>query len=496
MGALGEIHLLEGTSDEIRDWYTQLPEEIQNDPAIWYVRGLWAEQLDEHEVTVRCFWESARQTPTSYRAIHQVGRVLSELEPEPGKEFAKWGEDLHQMQQILSKVLDSRGQDETALQSLVEKLINSGREWEAWSWTVMAQNRYPRSTWPKQDLQRNRMHARQLRRCPRHGSRLLGRWAVRVHRNSARRSRGGGAGLGVIAFRAHRPVSQTDGTTEGEDAPGSPSGLNTRLSLFIANDQDSNFFLQSLPTSEPPGFELVDESFIVGLAMNRDGRTTACMGVAAGDITEDGRLDLFVTNFKNESNTFFVQGEGGLFMDSVSGSGLLLPGWPYVGWGTQFLDPDNDGRLDIVVANGHVGDFAQEGIEYRMPTQVFRNLGQGRFEELGPDGLGAFFQKNRIGRAVATLDWNRDGLMDFVLSPLDENVALLTNRTKDTGHWVGFRLHGTTSPRDAVGAIVTVVTEGKTIRHQLLAGDGYQATNERILRFGLGQQDSIREVVI
>lgn len=724
---LGEILLLEGNSEQVRDWYSRLPESVQNDPAIWYVRGLWAEQLDEHEVAARCFWESARETPTSYRAIHQVGRVLSELDPETGKKFAQWAVDLHQLQQLLSKALDSRGADEAALHGLTMKLLDSGREWEAWSWAVMAQSRFPRSPWVKQVLTRlsvypnttsprivdsaNLIKQHDLRHYadfaslePKinanrsaivnpapwgpiqfedeavelqikfayhrgrtselagvrmqestgggvcvldfdqdgrpdlyltqgedwpqgsetptgsasfrdmlfqnlgdrfenitHKAGLLEEdgfgqgctsgdfnndgftdiYVANIGRNQLLMNNGdgtffdatiaagiatrgwtsscvmadlnadgnpelfdvnyvqgpglfqricnetectpgnyddapdvvhislgdgrfqsveirpgdrAGAGLGVIAFRSHHPDSQN--ADKPEESEPSPSGLNTRLSLFIANDQDPNFFLQSVPRDRAPGFELVDESFLVGLAMNRDGRTTACMGVAAGDVTEDGRLDLFVTNFKNEANTFYVQGEGGLFMDSVSGSDLLLPGLPYVGWGTQFFDPDNDGRLDIVVANGHVGDFGKQGTEYRMPTQVFRNRGEGRFEELSPDVTGAFFEKNRFGRAVATWDWNRDGLTDFVLSPLDENVAVLTNRTKNAGHWVGFRLQATTSPRDAIGAFVTVVTAEKTLRHQLVAGDGYQAANERILRFGLGKHDAIREVVI
>ncbi len=313
-----------------------------------------------------------------------------------------------------------------------------------------------------------------------------------------------GAGLGIVAFRVDRSLSP-----EGIDTPEAVNieGLTPvesslsrfsdgHLSLFIANDQDPNSFLRVVPSADPQNFALADESFIAGLAMNRDGNTAACMGVAAGDVTGDGQLDLFVTNYKDEANSLYAQEDGGIFTDAIGGSGLLMAGLPYVGWGTQMLDADNDGRLDIVVTNGHVGEFARADGQYRMPTQFFRNSGDRRFRELLPGDLGSFFSRKVMGRSLATLDWNRDGRIDFVVSLLDENVTVLTNQTADRGNWLMLRLSGTTSARDAIGTFVTVITDGEVIRRQLTGGDGYQASNERVLHFGLGPDDVVMELVI
>jgi hypothetical protein len=220
------------------------------------------------------------------------------------------------------------------------------------------------------------------------------------------------------------------------------------------------------------------------------------MGVAAGDVSGDGRLDLFVTNYRDEANTLYVQEADRSFSDSIRGSGLLHAGLPYIGWGTQCLDADNDGDLDLVVANGHVGYFERDGVQERMPTQLFGNRGAGRFEEVPPDELGAFFNRAVMGRSLATLDWDRDGRTECVLSLLDENVAVLKNQSTETGNWLAVRLIGTASARDAIGTVVTIHTQDGVIRRQLTAGDGYQATNERVLRFGLGDCDSIEKVTI
>jgi hypothetical protein len=290
-----------------------------------------------------------------------------------------------------------------------------------------------------------------------------------------------GPGLGVVAFRPASP----DGSREEE-----------RLSLFVANDHFPNFYLRNSPAANSENLQLSDLAFQTGLAVNRDGKATAHMGIASGDVNGDGLLDLFVTNYKDEAKLLFVQGADGLFADSIAGTGLMEPGLPYVGWGTQFFDADHDGKLDLAVANGHVADFDKPGVDYAMPTQFFRGIGAARFVELRPEAAGPFFAEKRFGRSLATLDWNRDGLTDFVMSSIASRAALLTNESKDTGHWLAVRLHGTQGPRDAIGAIVTVKTAKETTRTQLTGGDGYQATNERVVRFGLGRQAEEVEVTI
>jgi len=224
----------------------------------------------------------------------------------------------------------------------------------------------------------------------------------------------------------------------------------------------------------------------MGLAFDRDGAAQACMGVAAGDADQDGLLDLFITNYFRESNTLYQQ-QGGMFVDATRPAGLREASFSWLGFGTQFLDADLDGLLDLVITNGHVDDYSKVGQPFEMPPQLFRNRGQAHFQELASQDLGLYFQQRYRGRGLARLDWNRDGREDFVVSHLDAPVALLTNQTKQHGNHLAVQLVGTASSRDAIGSRVTVTSGDNSWTAQLTAGDGYQASNQRQLVFGLGQ---------
>jgi hypothetical protein len=139
------------------------------------------------------------------------------------------------------------------------------------------------------------------------------------------------------------------------------------------------------------------------------------------------------------------------------------------------------------VANGHVD-------EYHMRPQFFRNAGGGRFVELL--AAGPFFGQEYRGRGLARLDWNGDGRMDFVVSNIGQPAALLTNRSTGVGRFLNVRLHATSTARDAIGAVVTVAGSGSSWTKQLVAGDGYMATNERMLQFGLGEADEVTELTV
>lgn len=269
-----------------------------------------------------------------------------------------------------------------------------------------------------------------------------------------------------------------------------------RPSLFISNDQVPNFFLKNSQTESPPGFRFENEAFFTGLAYNEDGLAMACMGVAVGDADGNGLPDLFVTNFRDESNTLYLQDTAGLFVDSTKGAGLTGPSVPYVGWGTQFLDADLDGRDDIVVVNGHVDDYRSQQKGYHMPAQFFRNTGHGRFTELEAKSAGSFFSRKYLGRGLARLDWNLDGRMDFVVSNMNQPATLATNRTQKPGGFINVRLRATMSARDAIGAVVRVTTKSAEQSKQLIGGDGYMASNERILQFGLADAQQIQKVLI
>jgi tetratricopeptide (TPR) repeat protein len=271
---------------------------------------------------------------------------------------------------------------------------------------------------------------------------------------------------------------------------------NGRLGLFVANDQDANFYFVNRGTTSDGSPQFAEMGLLSGLAFDGQGRAQACMGVAAGDANGDGQLDLFVTNFYHESNTLYLQRTSGLFDDATAGSGLREPSYEMLGFGTQFIDGELDGRPDLVMSNGHIGDFRFQGAPFAMRPQYFRNLGGGRFAEVLDAGLGKFFASKRLGRGLARLDFNRDGREDFVVTHLDAPAALVMNQTPAVGHYLALRLHGTSSARDALGARISVSAGGSTWAQQLTAGDGYMASNERRFVFGLGTADTVDRLTV
>ncbi len=266
-----------------------------------------------------------------------------------------------------------------------------------------------------------------------------------------------------------------------------------QLSLFIANDTTPNFFFtNSFDVKTPHKFELTETALVAGLAVNREGKTESGMGVAAGDANEDGRLDLFVANFFGESNTLYQQVSPGVFEDVTLSGGLHQPSLPMVGFGSQFLDADLNGWQDLIVANGHIDDYRDEQTPYyQMPPQFFVNHGDGRFRLADPASLGPYFERKYLGRTVARVDWNRDGREDVVITHLDAPAALLTNTTLQPGGFVALQLRGVQSQRDAIGTVVKATFAGKTRMRQLTAGDGYFCSNERQIVIGLGEAPRI-----
>ena len=305
-------------------------------------------------------------------------------------------------------------------------------------------------------------------------------------------------------------LSRGDGTFEEVTAPSGidvPNGKGLgiiaadfdgsgRLSLFVANDAVPNFFFQNETAARGDRPRFTECAMERGLAVDADGLPQACMGVAAGDLDGDQRLDLFVTNFYDESNTLYFQRSGGLFADETRATGLREPSLKLLGFGTQSLDADLDGRLDLVVTNGHVLDLSASGVPFAMPPQLFWNRGSGgRFVEASRSA-GAFFASPVRGRGLARLDWNRDGREDFAVSHIDAPAALLENTFETHNHFLAIRLVGLASPRDAIGATATLRAGETTWTCELTGGDGYQCTNERQLHFGLGSADRIESLTI
>jgi tetratricopeptide (TPR) repeat protein len=284
-----------------------------------------------------------------------------------------------------------------------------------------------------------------------------------------------GKGLGIVAF----------------DLDGSG-----RLSLYVANDTTPNFLFvnQTAEAGGRPAFS--EQAQLLGCAVNGDGIAPASMGIAIGDSDGDGLLDLFITTFHGEPAVLFRQQTGGFFVDATSPAGLKEPTVPTLGFGTQFLDGDLDGLLDLVLANGHVDDLRDRGIPYHMQPQYFAQRDHGRFVELSSAQTGDYFRALHLGRGVASLDWNRDGREDFAVSNLDTPASLVTNQTEGAGHFLALQLRGVQSSRDAIGATVTARVGERQFVRQLTAGDGYQASNQRQLVFGLGAAELVDELTI
>ena len=325
-------------------------------------------------------------------------------------------------------------------------------------------------------------------------------------------------------------ISQQAGLT-GERETGRGLGIvvadlngDARLDLFIANDAEPNFLYvnrlpenarspqndhppesdqpQSKPSGSKPSGSPAQESratsrfpalrfeelgVVMGVGYDRDGLAQACMGVAVGDADGNGLLDLFVTNYADQSNTLYRQVEPGNFHDATREAGLREPSFALLGFGTQWLDADLDGRLDLILTNGHVYDMTYAGKLYAMRPQFFWNAGRGRFVESFRETAGDFFGTSRVGRGLARFDWNRDGLGDIAISHIGTSAALLLNRTQEVGNHLSLTFSGTVSERDAIGTVVRVFTaDGLHSTHHLTAGDGYQACNERRLMVGLG----------
>ncbi|MEO1527945.1 MAG: FG-GAP-like repeat-containing protein [Planctomycetota bacterium] len=255
-----------------------------------------------------------------------------------------------------------------------------------------------------------------------------------------------------------------------------------RNELFIANDQNPN----QLWEAEDPW---TDFAPALGLAYGTGGRPMACMGIAAADFDGNGWLDLHVTNFLDESSNLFLQTPSQTFVDRALAYQLDRSTLAMVGFGTQAFDYDNNSTADLVVGNGHIEDFRDQGKPFSMPTQILSRATRG-FRVADVRGDSAYWDAEHLARGVATVDWNRDGRVDLVVTDLAEPIALLENRTEDVGNWMQLRLVGVKTERDAIGSRVTIAHDSASTVTQVRTGDGYLCKNENILFIGLGDSHS------
>jgi len=234
-----------------------------------------------------------------------------------------------------------------------------------------------------------------------------------------------------------------------------------------------------------------------GVAFNEDGREQAGMGSTVADFDGDGHLDIFKTNFSDDTSTLYRANGDGTFTDQTLAAGLGINA-DALGWGAMFVDVDNDGYPDLLVANGHVYpevDSARLGATYREPRFLYGNLGNGRFKDLSKTS-GPGLTEPLSGRGLATADLFNDGRIEAVINNLSDRPMLLVNLARNANHWLGLHLTGRTSNRDAIGAHVVVHGKSRSWVDEIRSGSSYNSSSDLRLHFGFGKESSITSIEV
>ena len=240
-----------------------------------------------------------------------------------------------------------------------------------------------------------------------------------------------------------------------------------------------------------------DTAADVGVAFNEDGREQAGMGATAADYDGDGRIDIFKTNFSDDTSTLYHNNGDGTYSDVTFPAGLGI-NTDALGWGAIFADVDNDGWPDLLLVNGHVYpevDSAKLGAAYRERRFLYYNLGNGKFRDISKDS-GPGLQQPMSGRGLAIADLWNDGRLIAVVNNLSDLPLLLVNVAKSNNHWLGLKLTGTLSNRDAIGARVTLHGLHRIWVDEVRSGSSYNSSSDLRLHFGLGQETKINSIEV
>jgi len=268
-----------------------------------------------------------------------------------------------------------------------------------------------------------------------------------------------------------------------------------RLDLFVANDSNANLFYKNLGNGK-----FAEVGFPVGLALSEDGSEQGCMGVAVADYNGDGRLDLYVTNFSEEYNTLYRQEKDGNYSDASFPSKSAPSSLPYVGWGTAFIDYDNDGWPDLLAVNGHVYpqmETANVGAsaKYRQRKLLYHNQGDGTFAEVTASG-GPALTLPRVSRGAAFGDIDSDGDVDVVINDLDGPPMVLRNDLGSRNRWLQVVLESAGKNRRAIGATVRITAGGHQQAQVVRSGTSYLSQDNFRLHFGLGPATSVETIEV
>ena len=263
--------------------------------------------------------------------------------------------------------------------------------------------------------------------------------------------------------------------------------------IFIANDHMPNFLFHNNRDGT-----FTELGYSAGVAVSADGLFEAGMGTDAGDATGNGRMDLIVTHLDVQLARLYQNLGRGEFEDATFRSKLSYATYHFSGFGTAFLDYDNDGARDIFMANGHVLDNIQRyhsETQYAEPKLMFRNQGNGTFEDVS-DQLGADFRLPRVSRGAAIGDYDNDGDLDILINNNGQPAQLLRNQGGNSNHWLELLLIGRKSNRDGVGARVRLTAGDLVLYDQRMGGRSYQSAPDPRLHFGLGGHSTIDSLEI
>jgi hypothetical protein len=262
------------------------------------------------------------------------------------------------------------------------------------------------------------------------------------------------------------------------------------LDVAVANNTEGNFLLinQSGKTFTDLGAES-------GMAFSESGVARGGMGIDAGDIDEDGQVEIVIGNFSQEMNAYFHGREGGSFMDDAAQVGIGLPTLMTLSFGVLVEDFDNDGWLDVLFVNGHIEPeivFTQQTQSYRQPPQFFRNLGNGGFEALDANSIG-LDDFLLVARGFACADFDLDGDLDFVVTQNGGPAYFLKNNQVQN-NWLQISLVGTKSNRIGYGTRVKIFTPQGVLTRDLTSGRSYLSASEPVISAGLGKNSIVERI--
>ena len=263
------------------------------------------------------------------------------------------------------------------------------------------------------------------------------------------------------------------------------------VDIFVANDTTPNLLYRS----DRNGVEMTEDALFAGVALSEEGRAYSGMGTNLGDFDNDGYLDIVITNFQDQTNSLYHNDSSGFFTEVSFAKGIGEKSLPYLAWGVDFVDFNNDGWLDLFVANGHLDDNIAE-IDpigtYAQPNQLFLSNRGVDFSEV----VDAAIAIQKVSRGTAFGDIDNDGDIDIVVSNLKDSPTVLRNDGDNTARWLSVRLIGTHCNRDAIGVRVTVNAGGLTQIREVKSGSGYISQNDLRLHFGLGTATQVDTLTV